>query len=264
MTPLAFHSIKFKSVRNSLTVMLAIFVSGCTSKPNDMTNILRSNERITIQSPNTIPKDYEFTFSNEKFGDNIKTGAKAGAGTGAGVSIGLCLLGGPAFLPCALIVGSVGALIGTGVGASVGTLYGVTQDLSVYDSNNIDSINAKINNYIVAQNPQNSFVSIMKQSASERFQIDTSPTDSKVTILFTGMGLNHMGDDSVVLITQSQVTVTYIDKSGNEQKASKFFEYISPPNNVESWANENEIFYRQHFDRAYRTMAENIITTLSY
>ena len=250
----------FESSKYSIWLLIPIFISliasGCASNPKAI-NILRNNEQITIQSPATNTGKYEFTFSNEEFKDSVSTGAATGAGIGGLIGALSC---GPLWVLCA----GVGAVIYGAGGGVVGAVVGVTTDLSVYKTENVKAINSKIDSYITSNNPQNEFLAFVKKNAGERYQITSSAADTKITVLFSAMGLNHQGDDIVVLITQSYVTVNFIDGSGKPQEVSQMYQYISPPNHINSWVNEDETFYQMHFDKAYRTMAENIMMTLAY
>jgi uncharacterized protein YcfJ len=249
------YKFSHKSSRNFIAILFPLFITACASNPKHV-SMLRSGDEVSIQSPETITGEYDFTFSNEAFTDSLSTGASTGAVVGGLAGALVC---GPLFLICA----GIGAAVYGTAGAVIGTVVGVTTDLSVYERAHLDAINSKIDTFITSKNPQKSFLTSVMTTTGERYQ-NTPSADKKITVLFSAMGLNHQGDDNVVLITQSQVTVNFIDESGDAQEVTQLYQYMSPPNHINSWVNNGEEFYQQHFNRAYRIMAEDIMMTLAY
>jgi hypothetical protein len=118
-----------------------------------------------------------------------------------------------------------------------------------------------MDDYLKTNNPQKTFLTRVISLAESRYSISSS-SDKEISVLVERLTFNAIKDGRVILEMNSAITINYLDKSGQQQSATKNYEYISPPQFVDTWLEGSDEFYKIKLTDAYNTLAEHMLRTL--
>ena len=245
------HSKSRRLLAFLFTGMMFLLASGCASKPQ--INVLEVGDNVNIISPINEIQGAMFEISNEAVWEDAETGIASGAVMGGawGLTCG----------PWVIICAPLGALVGGVSGALTGAAVGATKSL---DKINTDLINRKMTDILQQNDPQEYLLAKVVERASNQYQVIHGHAEKEVTVHPGLLGLHVLSDERLVLATKAVVSVRFTDSSGKQQTRSKEFKYVSQPNHLDSWTAEGDEFYQLRLEDAYRTLAENIVMSLSY
>tara|TARA_R110000737_G_scaffold1598_9_gene4742 strand:+ start:2295 stop:3023 length:729 start_codon:yes stop_codon:yes gene_type:complete len=238
---------------NSLTLRLFTYVflaalSACSS--TSKLNAIQQGDSIAFVTKSYTGEILPFKINNKGIDEDAATGGLTGAGAGAAAGL-FC---GPMFFLCSPILAGMGALGGGAVGAVVGGVTG----LSTEDEATLTN---KATTFLKSNEPQKNLLTEVKKQASKSFTVVNTPYSTEVSIQIQSLEFNSFSDGRVALSLEITAIVNYL-KNGRKRNKTKSYQYQSPPEFVETWIEQDDNFYHQRFNDAYRTISDNIIRTL--
>jgi outer membrane lipoprotein SlyB len=224
-------------------------MSACSS--TSKLNVIQQGSSVAFVTTSYTDKDLPFIITNKGVGEDATTGGKTGAVGGA---IAGGLLCGPWIIICAPFLALTGAVGGGAVGAVVGSVTG----LSIEDET---SLTNKVTTFLKRNEPQKKLLTEVKKQASKNFTVVDAPHNNKVSIEIQSLEFHSFSDGKVALSLEATIVVNHFEEEKMHNK-TKSYQYQSPPEFVETWLEQDDNFYQQRFNDAYRTIADNIIRTL--
>lgn len=233
----------------ALLISLSLLFNGCST--TSRLGILKKGDNVSIDSPVFTPIGPKFKITDKGVAEDAKTGANVGAAGGA--LSGLAC--GPFFWICSPMFATAGALGGTVAGATVGSAHALSQDQKIL-------VNAKMTSYIRQNVPQDLLLTKVRDRASKNYQVVPEQAEKWIILQIDALGLNSYSDGRLALVINVSIKVNYTDKHGKTKTKAKAYEYVSSPDFVENWIEDNDKFYQLKFDDAFRTLADSIARTL--
>lgn len=224
-------------------------LSACSS--TSKLNAIQQGDSVAFVTKSYSDKILTFKITNKGVGEDAATGGKTGAVGGA---IAGGLLCGPWIVICAPFLALTGAVGGGAVGAVVGNATGISAE-------NEATLTNKATTYIQSSEPHKNLLTEVIKQASKNFTVVDSPYSNEVSIQITSLEFHSFSDGRVALSLEATVVVDYLE-NGRTRAQTKTYQYQSPPEFVETWLEQDDNFYQQRFNDAYRTIADNIIRTL--
>lgn len=232
----------------SFTYVCVISMSACSS--TSKLDVIKSGDSVAFVTTSDTDKNLPLNISNKGITEDATTGGLAGAGVGAATGL-LC---GPLFFMCSPFLALTGAVGGGGLGAVVGGVTG----LSTEDEANLTS---KTTIFINHNEPQKTLLNEVKKQASKSFTVVDAPNNNQVSIQIQTLEFHSFSDGRIALYVEVGVIVNYLEKD-RQQNKTKTYQYQGPPEFVDTWLEQDDIFYQQRFNDAYRTITDQIIRTL--
>jgi hypothetical protein len=238
-----------RKVSHQIIIYLTI-LSVCACSTTSRMNIIQPGDTVSIVLASEITNEKLLKIhNNDAISEDVKTGAYMGAASGAAYGL-VC---GPWFFLCSPYFAVLGAAGGVVAGVGVGVL---TND---FDKKKL--LYTKMDDYLKTNNPQKTFLTRVISLAESRYSISSS-SDKEISVLVERLTFNAIKDGRVILEMNSAITINYLDKSGQQQSATINYEYISPPQFVDTWLEGSDEFYKIKLTDAYNTLAEHMLRTL--
>jgi hypothetical protein len=231
------------------TYVCLVTIMGCSS--TSKLNVIQQGDSVAFVTKSYTDKILPFNITNKGVGEDAATGGKTGAVGGA---IAGGLICGPAFFICSPILALVAGGSGVAVGAVVGGVTGLSKEDEAMLSN-------KATTFLKSNEPQEDLLTEVKKQASKSFTVVDAPHNNEVSIQIQSLEFNSFSDGRVALSLEAAVIVSYLE-NGRKRNETKSYQYQSPPEFVETWLEQDNNFYQQRFNDAYRTIADNITRTL--
>ena len=231
------------------TCFILATLSACSS--TSKLNVIQQGDSVAFVTKSYTDKILLFSVTDKGVGEDMATGGKTGV-IGGAITGGLIC--GPWVVVCAPLLALAGAVSGTAVGAVVGTVTGLSTEEKATLTN-------KATTFLQSNEPQKNLLTEVKKKASKSFTVVDTPHNNEVSIQIQSLEFHSFSDGRVALSLEAKVIVNYLEK-GRMRNQTKPYQYQSPPEFVETWLEQDDNFYQQRFNDAYRTIADNIIRTL--
>ncbi len=229
------------------TCLAALTACSSTSK----LNVIKQGDSVAFVTKSYADNNLPFNITNKGVGEDAVTGGKTGAVGGA---IAGGLLCGPWIIICAPFLALTGAVGGGAVGAVVGGVTGLSTE-------NEATLTNKVTTFLKSNEPKEKLLTEVKKQASKSFIVVDAPHNNEVSIQIQSLEFNSFSDGRVALSLEAKVMVNYLE-NGKKSNKTKSYQYQSPPEFIETWLEQDDNFYQQRFNDAYRTITDNIIRTL--